>query len=673
MQGKLDHYNLTTTLAKKYSHLTYLASSINEPEQQVIVIMFPSSLFSLPHEHETLLQKAQHIKELQHPHLLPILDMGIEREQPFVVRSYLPNGSLRSHLKQISPQQLELHDALNIVLRVGEALAYAHRHNIFHGNLKPENILFDANGKVLLTDFTLVSRADAMIRDQTSEEYAFCYMAPEQFAGTWNACSDQYALGSLTYELLTGQLPFATQTLASMMGDYNNAQPIPLSEKVANLPPSLNTAVLKTLAKEPDERFFDFSLFLEVIRSVLSPPPTFPLLRSTISRNWNATSHPMHSLETYPIVSSSRQSVASPSPMSETSEAFTSSKAEYDLAELSDAPATSYVHILKQVKNTSPSDDFLLINPFREQENNELHKNHIYKEDGFEMDGMTVPLLNRTDRDISLKRQTQRNRRKIFRLVPFGFLILAFVIAAWSNYTAFLPLKTSTLDILVHQNPTQVTIQTLIPVGETIPSTTPTIQPTMPSRTTSSTTPTIQPTMPNKTTTPTPTPTRQPTVPSKTTPTSIPTPTPTPTHVLQTTTIDDSVMGTGLNQFNYVGSGWSHGAVCPGYNCRNTLPYNGSNSWDRIAGDYMTISFTGVQIQLYGIVDAHHGIGAVSIDEGIETMVDFYASVRQGNQLLWTSPTLPAGTHTFKLRATGNKHSKASNTFVVPDRVDILS
>ncbi len=194
-------YHLTTALAKKYSHSTYLASPINDPEHQVVLIVFDSSLFfAFPHEFESLLQKAQRIKKLQHPHLLPILDIEVEQEQPFIMRNYLPNGSLRSHLKELSPQRLKLHDALKIVLQVGEALAYAHTHNIPHGNVKPENILFDAHGQALLTDFTLVSSADAMLRDQISEEYAFCYMAPEQFAGTYDARSDQYALGCLIYE-----------------------------------------------------------------------------------------------------------------------------------------------------------------------------------------------------------------------------------------------------------------------------------------------------------------------------------------------------------------------------------------------------------------------------------------------------------------------------------------
>jgi len=87
----------------------------------------------------------------------------------------------------------------------------------------------------------------------------------------------------LTYELIAGRVPFAAQSLASMMGHQSSSVLVPLSEGVADLPPSLEAAVLKTLAKDPDERFFDFSLFLEIIRSILSPPPVFPLARSARS------------------------------------------------------------------------------------------------------------------------------------------------------------------------------------------------------------------------------------------------------------------------------------------------------------------------------------------------------------------------------------------------------
>jgi transcriptional regulator with XRE-family HTH domain len=141
------------------------------------------------------------------------------------------------------------------------------------------------------------------------------------------------------------------------------------------------------------------------------------------------------------------------------------------------------------------------------------------------------------------------------------------------------------------------------------------------------------------------------------------------------TIIDDSIQGNGPNQFHYVGNGWGHCAphhfAC-GARDSSTL-YNLSNSWDTITNDYVTLSFTGVQIRFYGVLDPKHGIGAVSLDGGPETMIDFYAARRAGNQLLWTSPMLPAGTHTFKLRVTGTANAGASGAFVAIDRVDLLS
>jgi len=101
--------------------------------------------------------------------------------------------------------------------------------------------------------------------------------------------------------------------------------------------------------------------------------------------------------------------------------------------------------------------------------------------------------------------------------------------------------------------------------------------------------------------------------------------------------------------------------------------YNNSNSWDATANDYLTVAFSGAQIQLYAIKDAQSGVGAVSIDGGPESNVDFYGTTRAGNQLLWSSPVLPRGSHTFKLRVTGAKNTSSTNYDVIPDRVDISS
>lgn len=146
-------------------------------------------------------------------------------------------------------------------------------------------------------------------------------------------------------------------------------------------------------------------------------------------------------------------------------------------------------------------------------------------------------------------------------------------------------------------------------------------------------------------------------------------PGPTPTGTAQT--IDDSVQGTGQNQWNYVGN-WGHCTSCNETNPTVTF-YNASQSWDNTLNDYVTISFTGVQFSLYGATDPRDGIGAVSIDGGAETNVDFYSQTRTGNVLLWTSPILANSTHILKLRVTGTHDSNATNNYLILDRGDILT
>ena len=271
MHQTISQYNLMTKLAEKYSHSTYLASPINEPERQVVLTLFASSLCHAPQERESLLLKVAHIKQLQHNHIAPILDMGVKKEQIFIVREYLLHESVRSLLKSLFPQGLELQDALNLILQVGDALMHAHDLHIFHGNLKPENVLLDASGQAVLTDFSIINRHDILIRDHMTDKYPLCYMAPEQIFGTGDAKSDQYMLGCLTYELITGRPPFAAQSVDLMHSQHSNTEPVSFFDGNADLPASLEAAVLKTLEKNPDRRFADLSQFLESIRSIVSP------------------------------------------------------------------------------------------------------------------------------------------------------------------------------------------------------------------------------------------------------------------------------------------------------------------------------------------------------------------------------------------------------------------
>jgi hypothetical protein len=138
--------------------------------------------------------------------------------------------------------------------------------------------------------------------------------------------------------------------------------------------------------------------------------------------------------------------------------------------------------------------------------------------------------------------------------------------------------------------------------------------------------------------------------------------------VFQTTTIDDSVQGTGPNQFNYVGSGWNH--CTSGCGTGSSNPYDNSSSLDTTAGDYVTVSFTGVQIKFYSQLSVkYQGNEIITIDRGNQTTVSSHSTTNEGDYLLWTSPMLPAGTYTFELSVPAGTNT---NDCVV-DRVDILS
>jgi hypothetical protein len=134
-----------------------------------------------------------------------------------------------------------------------------------------------------------------------------------------------------------------------------------------------------------------------------------------------------------------------------------------------------------------------------------------------------------------------------------------------------------------------------------------------------------------------------------------------------TTTVDDAVQGTGQNQISYSGA-WSHVT-------NTTIPnaFDGTVSIDGTTNDFVTIAFTGTQIKFYTGERNNRGIAAVSIDGGAETNVDLFSAADAGNVLVYTSPVLTAGAHTFKVRVTGTHDASSSGTIVCIDRFDILS
>jgi serine/threonine protein kinase len=159
----------------------------------------------------------QHAK-LIHPAIIQVLDIDVDGEFPFFVMEYAPNGSLRGVLKGDRP---ELPTLLQHFVAITQALRFAHSHGVIHADLKPENVVFDADGHAKLVDFG-VSR---IIETDTTQQQIYiavgsrAYKSPEQFVNPVeaDARSDIYSLGIMFYEMLTGKLPGRRSPLPSSL------------------------------------------------------------------------------------------------------------------------------------------------------------------------------------------------------------------------------------------------------------------------------------------------------------------------------------------------------------------------------------------------------------------------------------------------------------------------
>jgi serine/threonine protein kinase len=533
---------------------------------------------------KNFLNEARAIAQLEHPHIVSVLDYGEEDGIPFLVMTYAANGSLRQHFPEGTRVSLE--QIVPLVQQMASALDYAHQHKLIHRDVKPENMLVGAQDQVLLSDFgfVLVTQG-AHTQVSNSMVGTVLYMAPEQLEGKIHFASDQYALGIVTYEWLCGQCPF-TGSYIQVGTQHLSVPPPSLCERVPGLPPSVEHVVFRALAKDRAQRYETVTAFANALqdasKDAISIPTTIlsPQLPTSLSK-----------MPTQPA------------------------KALPQTAETSREPAEALPQAAEML--TSP--------------------------------------------EAARSTQPSQSPRDIWQVMLLVIAIVAVIgsgVRLWYNITSSHVSTRSTASTTIKG------ISVTQPTMLASPITTVHLTPQVISTPSAKATPQVISNPPAKAT-----PQVISNPPAKATPQVISNP---PPVVLHIRTIDDSVQGTGTDQFNYVGNGWGHCTSCNG-NMDPPNAYDDSNSWDNTINDYVTIAFNGTQIKFYGVVGPPHGIGAFSIDGGSETMVDFYSPTEAGDTLLYTSPMLPSGQHTLQVRVTGNQSSNATWNGINPDRVDILS
>ena len=259
---QLGHYRLTHLLGHGGFADVYLGEHIYLTTRAAIKVL-DTRLSQEEIEH--FCQEARIIARLEHPHIVRVLDFGVQDGIPFLVMSYASHGTLRQRYPAGSHLPPGL--VVSYVKQIAAALYYAHNEKLVHRDIKPENMLLGRNDEVFLSDFGLAvitqSSSRTALRDVSG---TIAYMAPEQAKGRPQPASDQYALGVIVYEWLCGTRPF-TGTYEEVVVQHALSQPPSLQELVPAISPALEAVVMKALEKEPTHRFAsvrDFAHALEL-------------------------------------------------------------------------------------------------------------------------------------------------------------------------------------------------------------------------------------------------------------------------------------------------------------------------------------------------------------------------------------------------------------------------
>jgi len=251
-----DRYTIQRELGHGGMAAVYLVRDLRHDRPVALKVLDPELAHSLGHER--FLREIRFSAQLQHPHILPILDSGVAAAQLWYTMPYAEGDSLRERLRRET--QLPMDEALRITCEVAAALDYAHQQGIVHRDIKPENILLSQN-RALVADFGIARAIGHAAGDRlTGTGMSLgtpAYMSPEQAIGSGDldGRSDQYSLGCVLYEMLAGEPPFNGAAPQVIIARRLTEFPPRLSLVRSAVSPALEEVVTKALARDPADRF----------------------------------------------------------------------------------------------------------------------------------------------------------------------------------------------------------------------------------------------------------------------------------------------------------------------------------------------------------------------------------------------------------------------------------
>ncbi len=261
-----ERYTIERELGRGGMATVYLARDLKHGRLVAIKVLRPEIAAALGPER--FLREIEVAARLTHPHILPLHDSGAAQGSLYYVMPYIEGESLRDRLEREG--QLPLEDALRITREVASALGYAHDHDVVHRDIKPENILL-SGGEAVVADFGIARAITVAAGGKlTATGIAIGtpgYMSPEQAMGSErvDGRSDLYALACVLYEMLAGEPPFTGPSAESVARQHVAAPAPHVSVMRPAIPPAIEEAIVRALAKTPADRFATAAEFVEAL------------------------------------------------------------------------------------------------------------------------------------------------------------------------------------------------------------------------------------------------------------------------------------------------------------------------------------------------------------------------------------------------------------------------
>jgi serine/threonine protein kinase len=253
--------------------------------RDVAVKVLDLGLTPSPSLAERFVREARTVARFEHPHIVPIYKVGGHKNEVlYIVMRCVDGPSLRQLLER--RRRLSVRDATRIARQVADAVGYAHGHGVVHRDIKPDNILLDSRGHVLVSDFGIAKAAQEASTQLTTEGMVVGtpqYMSPEQATGERvDTRSDIYALGIVLYQMLAGAPPFDGEWAHAILMKQATAMPTPIRRMRSKVPAELAAVLDRMLAKDPTERYQTAD---EVSRALVAAVPTAARERVRVRRS----------------------------------------------------------------------------------------------------------------------------------------------------------------------------------------------------------------------------------------------------------------------------------------------------------------------------------------------------------------------------------------------------